>query len=99
MENIMVVNNEGPFLKQTDSQTDNQKDYKGYKTWLNGINATGQQPQFDAASDLRIKKYVVDTFGNDDSLRKMLMLNFVGNGIIDKDLAQVYIMKKLVRGI
>lgn len=89
----MVVGNE-PFLKPESHQ-----DYKSYKNWLNGINSTGQQPQFDAASDMRIKKYVVDTFGNDDSLRKMLMLNFVSNGIIDKSLADIYIMKKLVRGI
>ena len=72
-----------------------ENNYNDYKSWLGNINSTGRQPEFNAASDLRIKKYVYDTFGNDDTMRKMLMLNFVSNGIIDKNIADIYILKKL----
>ena len=71
-------------------------DYKQYKTWLTGINSIGTQPEFSVESDARVKKFVVDSIGGDDILRKMMMLNFVTDGIIDKSLAEVYIMKKLV---
>ena len=89
------MNNE-PFLKPEGKPM--EQNYGDYKKWLSGVNATGQQPEFDTASDLRIKKYVVDTFGNDDTLRKMLMLSFVGNGIIDKNLADIYILTRLKSG-
>lgn len=71
-------------------------DYQNYKTWLTGLNSTGEQPQFNAESDARVKKFVVDSVGGDDILRKMMMLNFITDGIIDKSLADIYIMKKLV---
>lgn len=73
-------------------------DYQNYKTWLTGLNSTGEQPQFNAESDARVKKFVVDSVGGDDILRKMMMLNFVTDGIIDKSLADIYIMKRLVNG-
>ena len=69
-------------------------DYQNYKTWLTGLNSKGEQPQFNAES--RVKKFVVDSVGGDDILRKMMMLNFITDGIIDKSLADIYIMKKLV---
>lgn len=71
-------------------------DYQNYKTWLTGLNSKGEQPQFNAESDARIKKFVVDSVGGDDILRKMMMLNFVTDNIIDKGLADIYIMRKLV---
>ncbi len=71
-------------------------DYQNYKTWLTGLNSTGNQPEFNAESDARVKKFVVDSVGGDDILRKMMMLNFITDGIIDKSLADIYIMKKLV---
>ena len=73
-------------------------DYQNYKTWLTGLNSKGEQPQFNAESDARVKKFVVDSVGGDDILRKMMMLNFVTNNIIDKGLADIYIMKRLVNG-
>ena len=73
-------------------------DYQNYKTWLTGLNSTGEQPQFNAESDARVKKFFVDSVGGDDILRKMMMLNFVTDGIIDKSLADIYIMKRLVNG-
>ena len=91
----MVVDNK-PFLASNATLSNN--DYKGYRNWLNGVNSSGNQPNFDAESDLRIKKFTVDTFGGDDTIRKMLMLNFVSNGIIDKNLADIYILKGLQRG-
>ncbi|MBQ2173736.1 MAG: hypothetical protein II453_01300, partial [Alphaproteobacteria bacterium] len=69
---------------------------QNYKTWLTGLNSKGEQPQFNAESDARVKKFVVDSVGGDDILRKMMMLNFITDGIIDKSLADIYIMKKLV---
>lgn len=71
-------------------------DYQNYKTWLTGVNSKGEQPQFNAESDARIKKFVVDSVGGDDILRKMMMLNFISDNIIDKSLADIYIMKRLV---
>lgn len=71
-------------------------DYQNYKTWLTGLNSKGEQPQFNAESDARVKKFVVDSVGGDDILRKMMMLNFVTDNIIDKGLADIYIMKRLV---
>lgn len=73
-------------------------DYQNYKTWLTGLNSTGNQPQFNAESDARVKKFVVDSVGGDDILRKMMMLSFVTDNIIDKGLADIYIMKRLVNG-
>lgn len=71
-------------------------DYQNYKTWLTGLNSKGEQPQFNAESDARVKKFVVDSVGGDDILRKMMMLSFVTDNIIGKGLADIYIMKKLV---
>lgn len=73
-------------------------DYQNYKTWLTGLNSTGNQPEFNAESDARVKKFVVDSVGGDDILRKMMMLSFVTDNIIDKGLADIYIMKRLVNG-
>lgn len=73
-------------------------DYQNYKTWLTGLNSKGEQPQFNAESDARVKKFVVDSVGGDDILRKVMMLNFVTDNIIDKGLADLYIMKRLVNG-
>ena len=87
----MVNEAQGTYLKP-ESQPQN---YNEYKTWLNEINSTGKQPTFNAASDMRIKKYVVDTIGNDDVLRKMMMLGFISNGIMDEKLAEIYMLKKL----
>ena len=71
-------------------------DYQNYKSWLTGLNSTGNQPEFNAESDARVKKFVVDSVGGDDILRKMMMLNFIKDNIIDKSLADIYIMKRLV---
>ncbi len=73
-------------------------DYQNYKSWLTGLNSKGEQPQFNAESDARVKKFVVDSVGGDDVLRKMMMLNFIKDNIIDKSLADIYIMKHLVNG-
>ena len=73
-------------------------DYQNYKTWLTGLNSKGEQPQFNAESDARVKKFVVDSVGGDDILRKIMMLNFISDGIIDKSLADIYILDRLVNG-
>lgn len=73
-------------------------DYQNYKSWLTGLNSKGEQPQFNAESDARVKKFVVDSVGGDDILRKMMMLNFIKDNILDKSLADIYIMKHLVNG-
>lgn len=69
--------------------------FNDYKNFLNKENSTGIQPTFNAESDLRIKKFVTNTFGNDNIIRKMMMLNFVKDGILDKTLADIYILKRL----
>lgn len=72
-------------------------DYQNYKTWLTGLNSKGEQPQFNAESDARVKKFVVDSVGGDDILRKMMMLNFVTDNIIDKEIANLYALRRLVK--
>lgn len=72
-------------------------DYKQYRTWLTGLNAGSQPPEFNAESDARIKKFVVDSVGGDDILRKMMMLNFITDGIIDKEIANLYALRRLVK--
>lgn len=72
--------------------------YGEYKEWLNKTNSTGNQITPDAVSDGRVKKFIINSL-DDDVLRKSLMLGLATNGIIDRSLADIYIMKKLVRGI
>ena len=73
-------------------------DYQNYKTWLTGLNSKGEQStQFNAESDARVKKFVVDSVGGDDILRKMMMLNFVTDNIIDKEIANIYALRRLIK--
>lgn len=86
---------ENSFL-QPDSKSNNSK-YSKYKEWLNNINSTGKQIESDTVSDERVKRFIVDSVGNDDILRKIMMLNFVSDGIIPKSLADIYILKRMVQ--
>lgn len=85
---------ENSFL-QPDSKSNNK--YSKYKEWLNNINSTGKQIESDTVSDERVKRFIVDSVGNDDILRKIMMLNFISDGIIDKSLADIYILKRMVQ--
>lgn len=69
-------------------------DYKEYKTWLDGLNNNQQTPMTE--SDMRVKDYLVHSM-EDDTLRKMMMLGLVQTGAIDSKLANIYIMKNLMR--
>lgn len=71
-------------------------DYKQYKTWLTGINSTGTQPTFNAESDARVKKFVVDSYSSDPILRKMIGLKFLTDGVIDENLAQIWFLKQIL---
>lgn len=71
--------------------------YSQYKGWLNQVNSTGEQVNFNAESDERVKKFITTSVDSDDILRKVMMLGFVTNGIIDKSLADIYILKRMVR--
>ena len=73
--------------------------FQDYKTKLNEINSTGNQPQFNAESDGRVKKFLVDSVGSDDILRKVMLLNLVTEGAIPKDIADIWILKKLQKEI
>lgn len=73
-------------------------DYGQYKEWSNDVNSKGKQPTFDAVSDARLKRYVVDTISSDNILKKMIGLNFISNGIIDKNLAELYFLKEIING-
>ena len=73
------------------------ENYQTYKSWLQGINSTGNKPEFNAESDAKVKKFVTTTIGGDDILRKMMMLNFVTDGIIDKEIANLYALRRLVK--
>ena len=72
--------------------------YSQYKGWLNQVNSTGKQIEPDMVSDERVKKFITNSVDGDDILRKIMMLNFVSNGIIDKSLADIYILKRMIRG-
>lgn len=78
--------NENSYLKPSN--------YKEYKEWLDKTNSTGAQPKFDAASDLRIKKFLNDSI-SDDILRKQIMLGLASDGIIDSNIANLFIIKRL----
>ena len=69
-------------------------DYKEYKTWLDGLNNNQQTPMTE--SDMRVKDYLVHSM-EDDTLRKMMMLGLVQTGAIDSKLANICIMKNLMR--
>ena len=71
-------------------------DYKQYRSWLQGINSTGNQPEFNAESDARIKKFVTDTYSSDPILRKMIGLKFLADGVIDENLAQIWFLKQML---
>ena len=71
-------------------------DYQNYKTWLTGLNSTGNQPEFNAESDMRVKKFVTDTYSSDPILRKMIGLKFLTDGVIDDSLAQIYFLKQIL---
>lgn len=71
-------------------------DYKEYRSWLQGINSTGEQPQFNAESDARVKKFVIDSYSSDPILRKMIGLKFLTDGVIDDSLAQIYFLKQIL---
>lgn len=74
-------------------------DYKQYRTWLEGVNSTGNQleqtPEM-AASDARVKKFVTDTYSSDPILRKMIGLKFLTDGVIDESLAQIWFLKQML---
>ena len=68
-----------------------------YKDWLSKTNSTGNAITPDTVSDERVKKFLIDSVDGDDILRKILMLNFVSNHLIDKNLADIYILKRMVK--
>jgi hypothetical protein len=76
-----------------------QKSFLGYNDykeklpeWQNGSKFTP-----NAESDARCKKFLVDSVNNDDILRKMMMLKLVSEGIVDSNIADIYILRKLMR--
>jgi hypothetical protein len=71
-------------------------DYKQYRSWLTGLNSTGEQPQFDATSDARVKKFVTDAYSSDPILRKMIGLKFLADNVIDDSLAQIWFLKQML---
>ena len=71
-------------------------DYKQYRSWLQGINSTGNQPSFDAESDMRVKKFVTDTYSSDPILRKMIGLKFLTDHVIDENLAKIWFLKQML---
>lgn len=52
----------------------------------------------DTPSDKYVKQYVSSAFGSDEILSKMIGLKMLNNGILDKNLCNVYIMGKLIGG-
>lgn len=74
-------------------------DYKQYRSWLQGINSTGNQleqtPEM-VTSDARVKKFVTDTYSSDPILRKMIGLKFLTDNVIDENLAQIWFLKQML---
>ena len=71
-------------------------DYQNYKTWLTGLNSKGEQPQFNAESDARVKKFITNTYSSDPILRKMIGLKFLTDHVIDENLAQIWFLKQML---
>lgn len=80
------------------------ENYKEYKTWLDGINAsnppvqTEQEKQTQLQSDARIKGYITRAVESDNTLRKMLGVGLLTNGYIDKNLGEIYFMQEMLKG-
>lgn len=72
------------------------ENYQNYKSWLQGINSTGNQPEFHSESDARVKKFVVDSYSSDPILRKMIGLKFLTDGVIDENLAKIWFLKQML---
>lgn len=72
--------------------------YDEYKEWSNKVNSTGKQPEFDAVSDARVKRYLINTVESDNILKKMIGLGLLNDGIIDKNLAELYFLKEIING-
>ena len=72
------------------------ENYQNYKSWLQGINSTGSQPEFNAESDARVKKFVRGAYSSDSILRKMIGLKFLSDNVIDENLAQLYFLKQIL---
>ena len=74
-------------------------DYKQYRSWLQGINSTGNQleqtPEM-VTSDARVKKFITDTYSSDPILRKMIGLKFLADNVIDDSLAQIWFLKQML---
>lgn len=49
-------------------------------------------------SDERCKKFLINSVDNDSILRKMLMLGFIKDGILSNDIANIYIMRRMING-
>jgi len=76
--------------------------YQNYKTWLEGVNAVGNQPkqteqekEAQLQSDMRIKGYITSAL-DDSVLSKMIGLSLISNGIIPEGLAKLYFINRFM---
>ena len=65
--------------------------YNKYKTWLKGMNTDDTDYK---ASDMRVKNYLTQ-MNRDDTIRKMLGLRMLQDGIIDKGLFDIMLLKNI----
>lgn len=72
-------------------------EYNEYKNWLKDINKNNTD-NFNLQSDARVKYFINKAVSTDTTLSKMIGLSLLKNGIMNKNLANIYILGKLVRG-
>lgn len=68
--------------------------YNKYHAWLRGLNNDNSDTDQYKESDMRIKNYL-SQMHRDDTIRKMLGLKMLEDGIIDKGLFDIMILKNL----
>lgn len=68
--------------------------YNKYRAWLRGLNNDNNDTDQYKESDMRIKNYL-SQMHRDDTIRKMLGLKMLEDGIIDKGLFDIMILKNL----
>lgn len=65
--------------------------YNKYKAWLDGMNKDYEP---DIASDMRVKEYLRPMY-RDDTIRQMIGLRMLEDGIIDKGLFDIMLLKNI----
>ena len=73
--------------------------YMSWDDYKNKLSEWQKGSKFnpDTESDMRCKKYLLDSM-NDDILRKMIMMSMISEGAVPNEVAKLYITRRLIHG-